>query len=115
MSREVQLNGEVPGWVILNPSAVPDAWQSRAIPMVLVPLTPGEGVQLLSEAPVEQDIRAADLPLVHLVARGHSAPEIARVLGVSPRTVYRRVTRMREEFAVSTMEELATELARRGF
>ena len=83
--------------------------------MVLVPLTPAEVSELLSDPPVEQGIAAADLPLIRLVARGQTAPEIARALGVSPRTVYRRVTRMREAFGISTMEELATELARRGF
>jgi DNA-binding CsgD family transcriptional regulator len=115
VSQEGQPNGEVPGWVILSPGAVPDAWLSRTIPMVLVPLTPAEARQLLSDAPVEQGIAAADLPLVRLVARGHSATEIARALGVSPRTVHRHVARLSDEFGVATIQELATELARRGF
>jgi DNA-binding CsgD family transcriptional regulator len=106
---------EVPGWVILSPGALPDAWRSRAIPMVLVPMTPTEASQLLSDAPVEQHIAPADLPLVHLVARGQGTREISRALGVSPRTVNRHVARLRDEFGVSTIQELATELARRGF
>lgn len=115
MSRNVQSTGQVPGWVILSPGAVPDAWRSRTIPMVLVPLTAAEAGELLSDAPVDQDIAVADLPLIHLVARGHSAAEIARALGISPRTVNRHVARLRDEFAVGTIQELATELARRGF
>ena len=106
---------EVPGWVILSPRALPDAWRSRAIPMVLVPLTPLEASELLSDAPVEQAIAAADLSLVQLVARGYSAAEVARSLDVSERTVYRHVARLSDEFGVSTIQELATELARRGF
>ncbi len=115
MNQEAQSNGEVPGWVILSPSAVPDPWRSRAIEMMLVPLTRAEASVLLSDAPVEQVIAATDLPLVHLVAQGHSAAEISRALGLSLRTVNRHVARLRDDFAVATIQELATELARRGF
>ena len=115
MDRNEQSNGEVPGWVILSPDAVPDAWHSRAIPMMLVPLTPAEVGGLLSETPLEQDIAVADLPLVRLVARGHSASQISRELGISLRTVNRRIARLRDDFEVATIQELASELARRGF
>lgn len=112
---EERPNEEVPAWVLISPEVVPDSWRSRGVPMVLVPMTPTEAGQLLSEVPVEQGIAGADLPLIHLVARGHSAVEIARSLDVSPRTVYRHVARLSEEFGVSTIQELAAELARRGF
>ena len=112
---EAQANQEVPGWVLLSPGAMPDAWRARGITVVLVPMTPSEASQLLSRTPVEQGIAAAHLPLIHLVARGHSAAEIARALGVSERTVYRHMAHLSEEFGVSTIQELATELARRGF
>ena len=115
MSRKEQSTEEFPGWIILTPGAVPEAWRPRAIEMVLVPMTPAEANELLSEAPVEQAIAPRDLPLVHLLARGHSASEIARALNMSHRTVNRHVARLREEFAVSTIQELGTELARRGF
>ncbi len=115
VDRAEQSTDEVPGWVILSASVVPDAWRSRTLPMVLVPLMPSEAARLLSDAPVEQHIAPADLPLVHLVARGHSTGEISRALDVSPRTVNRHVARLRDEFGVATIQELATELARRGF
>jgi DNA-binding CsgD family transcriptional regulator len=115
MSEKGQSNGEVPGWVILSPDAVPHSWRSRAVPMMLVPLGVSEAGQLLAEVPVEQGIADADLPLIHLVAKGHTAAEIARALDLSTRTVYRHITRLRTELGVATMEELATELARRGF
>jgi DNA-binding CsgD family transcriptional regulator len=106
---------DVPGWVILSLDALPDAWGARAIPLALVPLTPAEVGQLLSHEPVEQRIAGADLSLIHLVARGHGTAEISRELGISARTVNRRVAVLRDEFGVSTIQELATELARRGF
>ena len=115
MTGSAQSNGEVPGWVILSPDALPDAWQERAIPMVLVPQSKTETSELLSGAPVAQEIAAADLPLVHLVARGRSTAEISRALHISPRTVNRHVARLKDEFGVSSVQELATELARRGF
>ena len=83
--------------------------------MLLVPLTPAEAAQVLSQTPAEQAVAASDLPLVRLVAKGHSATQIARSLGVSPRTVHRHVARLCDDFGVATIQELATELARRGF
>jgi DNA-binding NarL/FixJ family response regulator len=101
--------------VILSQGEIPDAWTSRAIPLWLVPLTPAEARDLLSDAPVEQDIAGTDLSIVRLVARGLSAAEVSREVGVSLRTVHRRVARLRDEFGVETIQGLATELARRGF
>jgi DNA-binding NarL/FixJ family response regulator len=83
--------------------------------MVLVPLVPEEATQLLSGAPVEHEIPAGQVPLVDLVARGLGASEVARELGVSPRTVQRHVARLSQDFGVATIQQLATELARRGF
>lgn len=108
-------NNEVPGWVILSPGAVPERWRSRAIPVVLVPLVPSETNQLLSDTTVEESIPATLLPLARFVARGLSAVEIARELGVTPRTVQRHVVRLSQNFGVSTLQQLATELASRGF
>ena len=115
VSRNEKSSEEVPGWVILSPGAVPEAWVSRAITVMLVPMTPREASALLSDTPVEQDIAPRDLPLVHLVARGYSAAQIARALDISHRTINRHIARLREEFTVSTIQELASELARRGF
>lgn len=114
MAQEIPSN-EVPGWVLVSPGAVPDQWRSRAVPMLLVPLGPAEAAQVLSQKPAEQAIPASQLPLVRLIATGHSAAEIARELDCSPRTVHRHVARLRDDFRVTTIQELATELARRGF
>lgn len=115
MTEATASNEDIRGWLLLSPDAVPDVWRARAVPMVLVPLLPAEAAQVLSHRPAEQAIPASQLPLVRLVATGRSAQEIARQLGLSPRTVHRRVARLRDGFGVSTIHELATELARRGF
>lgn len=115
MGGNARSNGEFAGWVILSPEAVPEVWASRAVPMMLVPLAPSEAAHLFSNSPVQRDVAPADLPLIRLLARGHSATESARALGISPRTVNRHVARLRDEFDASSLQELATELARRGF
>ena len=115
MRNQAQADGEIPGWVILSPDSVPEHWRSRAIPMLLVPMLPAEAAQALSNAPVEDGMTAGQLPLVRLLARGLSAAETARELGVSPRTVQRHVARLSDQFGVATIQQLATELARHGF
>ncbi len=102
-------------WVFLNPAAVPDRWAARAVPMAMVALTAEESLRLLDDAPVEQDPLAQDADLMRLVARGLSAEVIARRLGIAPRSVYRRLARLRGAFGAASTVELATELARRGF
>lgn len=81
--------------------------------MTLVPLTPPEVGDLLSGVPVASQVR--DLPLLRLVAEGLPVNQIARRLDVSPRTVYRRVARLKAQFDLMTLHDLAAELARRGF
>jgi DNA-binding CsgD family transcriptional regulator len=112
---ETRSSDEIPGWVLLSPDAVPEVWRPRGVTVVLVPMTPSEAAQVLSRTPAEQSVTAAELPLVRLVAKGHSAEQIARELRVTSRTVHRHVARLRDAFGVSTLQELATELARRGF
>lgn len=109
-------NEEAPaGWLFLNPSAVPERWAERAVVMAMVPLTAEESMRLLDDSPVKQDPLAQDADLMRLVARGLSAEVIARRLGIAPRSVYRRLARLRDAFGAATTVELATELARRGF
>lgn len=106
---------EFEGWLLLSSDAVPPEWQHRAVEVSLVPLLPREAADVLAGRETSPRIEEADLPIVQLVARGRSATEIARQLGVAPRTVYRRVARLRHEFGVASTAELAAALAKRGF
>lgn len=102
-------------YLFLDPDSVPEQWADRGIPMVMVPLTESESDQVLSDEPVKPDTLARDADLMRLVARGLSAEVLARRLGLAPRSVYRRLARLRDAFGVSSTAELAAELAARGF
>ena len=85
------------------------------MPVVMIPLTSDESDQLLGHEPIQADELGQDVDLMRLVARGLSAEVIASRLGLAPRSVYRRLARLREAFGAESTAELATELARRGF
>lgn len=94
---------------------MPAVWQERAIDVSLVPLLPAEAEQLLTDRRAEPTlVGEGDLSLARLAARGLSGTQIARDLDIAPRTVYRRLARLRNVFGVESTAELAAELARRG-
>lgn len=99
-------------WLFVRPDAVPAQWHDRAEPMALIPLVPEEVRHVLGTAP---DVEPGDVRLVRLAARGRTAAAIARDLGVSSRTVERRLAALRQEFGVGSTAELAVALAGRGF
>lgn len=103
------------GWLFLEPSAVPERWRDRSVPAAMVPLTPEETDDLLRGDPVEPRLHPADEELARLAAQGLTVDAIAGRMGVTPRSVYRRLSQLREQLGVGSTAELATELARRGF
>lgn len=56
-----------------------------------------------------------DAEFLSLVASGQSAESIARRVHSAPRSVYRRLARLRSHFEVDTTAELVAELSRRGY
>jgi DNA-binding NarL/FixJ family response regulator len=93
---------------------VPERWRDRARYASFIPLLPDEAASVLAAgagSPVDPEEDA----LLRLAARGLPAPAIARVSGVSIRTVHRRLARLREQLEVDTTSELAAELSRMGF
>ena len=103
------------GWLFLRSEVVPDRWRDRAQPALLVPLLRGETENLLSEGQVEPEILLRDEPLARLAARGRTAAAIARELGLSRRTVERRLAALRLRLGVDSTAELALVLSQRGF
>lgn len=101
------------GWLLVSPSAVPEEWQSRVIPMSLIPMLPAELAGHFQED--EDDPSGGDAALLGLVAHGVAKGQIARDLHISIRTLDRRLSRLRQEFGVRSLSELAGVAARRGF
>lgn len=102
------------GWLFLDPERLPDRWRDRARPAVFVPLIAQEVEDLLTGRLQGPALNATEQQLAELVARGRSVPAISRLLGVSPRTVERRLAVLRERFGVGSSVDLALELAGRG-
>ena len=103
-----------PGWLLLSPAAVPDEWRARAVAMSLVPLLPAEAATVLAGGTARPQF-AGEEELLRLVAAGCTRAAIARRLGVSVRTVQRRLARVQESTGVRTLPELTARLAKRGF
>lgn len=103
------------GWLLLPEDAVPERWKARAIKFCLVPLLPREAEGVLAGEPAVPELRPEDEPLLGLVARGLATTEIAVELGISPRTVERRLAALRRRLGVGSTADLARLLARRGF
>lgn len=107
--------GRIPGWLILDPEQVPEAWKDRVQPMAWVPLLPTEADQILDEGRAQPAMAAQDPEFLRLAARGDSPGDIARRLSISTRSVHRRLARLRDSLGVASGAELAAELSRRGF
>lgn len=103
------------GWLFVRSSAVPERWRDRAVDVALLPLLPGEVGTLLAGREVRPLLDREDERLLRLVAEGRSAAAIARDLGLHPRTVQRRLARLRRRLGVRTTRELSALLARTGF
>ena len=102
-------------WVLVPADALPERWAHRALPLSLVRLLPEESGQLLQNGTTTPAMSLEDEDLARLVARGMGVPEIARTLHMTPRSVYRRLARLRNRFGARTSIELAAILAKQGF
>jgi DNA-binding NarL/FixJ family response regulator len=112
---DVEIHGEAPFWVVFPSGAVPRVWASRVIRFAIVPLLPDEAKRFRSGSAVFPGISRDEESVAHLHARGMSAPQIAKRLHVTTRTVYRRLEKLRKALNVATPGELATALAHHGF
>jgi DNA-binding CsgD family transcriptional regulator len=99
--------------LILDPSLVPEEWQDRATLTALVRLLPDEAAAVVGRADVVPGPDEAEF--LALVASGLSAEAIARRVHSAPRSVYRRLARLRAHFGVESTAELVAELSRRGY
>lgn len=108
--------GQVQGaWLLLAPDAVPARWAERAVACSLLSLLPREAGMLLSGSAAVPELDPTDLRVAQLTTSGATTAEMARTLGVSDRTVQRRLSRLRRRLGADSKASLALELARRGF
>ena len=101
------------GLLFIDPSLVPKEWQERATLSALIRLRPDEVAAIVGKAELSQEPDEAEF--LALVASGLSAESIARRVHSAPRSVYRRLARLRSHFGVQTTAELVAELSRRGY
>lgn len=101
-------------WMIVEPADVPPRWEERAVPVLVVPLLPEEATAILQQGQLRA-VDPAEERLARLVAQGMTVDAIARALGITSRSVQRRLANLRERLGVGSTAELAVELARRGF
>jgi DNA-binding NarL/FixJ family response regulator len=110
---EVTVDDGAPGgWLLLRPHLVPEQWAARAVEMRGVWLGPEEMSGLLGPAEPEHRLTPEERELVPLVAAGLTRGAIADRLHVSPRTVQRRIARLRSRVGAGTHAELVAVLAR---
>lgn len=102
-------------WVLVPADALPERWAHRALPLSLVRLLPEESEKLLESGATAPAMSLEEEDLARLVASGMGAPDIARRLHMTPRSVYRRLARMRKRFGARNSTELAAILAKQGF
>jgi len=100
---------------MVDPSSVPRRWADRSVLVALVPLLPKEARSLFHGEPVSPELSVEDEAVLRRAARGTAPSEIASELGISPRSVYRRLAKLRRRFGAPTTSELVAALARRGF
>lgn len=103
------------GWVLLPPEMVPKRWRHRAVTITLVPLLPSEAQQILTTESATPDIDPEDEAVLRLAGRGLSSQAIARELKVTPRSVQRRLARLRDRLGVDARADLPAVLSSRGF
>lgn len=111
------LDQPLAGWVFLRTSAdeLPDRWRQRAVTVSLLPLSPDEIVAFLEESRLLPTLDPRDAEIGALLAAGLPPSAIARHVGLSTRTVHRRLAALRERFQTGSTAELALLLAKSGF
>jgi DNA-binding NarL/FixJ family response regulator len=98
-------------YVLLPAEEIPEAWRGRARSLSMIALLPEERRRLLEEGRISPALEPGDQRIVELVARGWGPSRIAAHIGVSTRTVERRLARLRRRFGGRTSAELTALLA----
>jgi DNA-binding NarL/FixJ family response regulator len=115
MEQERDLAESSETWLLVESDEVPEPWNRRSMRITVIRLAPDEAKRVLSNDHASPLIGPDLEELAHLVASGLSVSEMSQQLHLTPRSVYRRLARLRSLFGVSTLSELAAKLSRLGY
>ena len=115
MEQERDLADSAETWLLIESDDVPEQWSRRSMRITVIRLAPDEAKRVLSNDHAGPMIGPDHEELAHLVASGLSVSEMSQQLHLTPRSVYRRLARLRSVFGVATLNELATKLSRLGY
>ncbi|MBW3663125.1 MAG: LuxR C-terminal-related transcriptional regulator [Actinobacteria bacterium] len=103
------------GWVLLARDTVPHRWRGRSTPVSLVAITPDEAAAFSDDRVVHPSLSPEDELVLSLLLAGETITAIARQLRISPRSVQRRLVRLRNAFNAASNADLVVAAARAGF
>ena len=106
-------HGDAAAWLLLPQSEAPEQWRERAVLAVLIPLTQEE-LQAVTGPRAAVAPASDDDALVRLLISGATHTEMAAELGVSVRTVQRRIARLRRKMNARTTRQLQRQLRGSG-
>ena len=84
-----------PAWIVVRGTDVPERWTDRAVPAFVIPLVASELEQMLGSGRAEPHLPADEERIARLLADDLPQTHIAATLGMSLRTVQRRVGLLR--------------------
>lgn len=102
-------------WLFMPEELVPERWRARSVHGCMVPLLPEEAAGILRDGSTAPRSETDDERLIGLVARGLTRDAMSARLGISPRSVQRKLGELRRRFDVDSNLELTAFLAERGF
>lgn len=102
-------------WVLIDRDAVPAELDDRVTSLALLSLLPQEVERLLECTVLSVEFSDEERALARALIIGSPLPVVARELGISPRSVHRRIARLRERMGAPSTESLVATLVRMGF
>lgn len=102
-------------WVMLDRRAVPANLTARVTSLAVLSLLPHEVGRLLDCTAPDDRLTEEERALATALVAGQPLPAIARQMGVSTRSVHRRIAQLRDRLSAQSTEHLAATLVRMGF
>lgn len=99
-------------WFLIAPHALPEEWRDRAIPVFMVNLADEDVLPLMSRGDLRDQLDAEEKAVAELAAKGIAPHQMATMLHLSRRSVFRRLAHLRQLTGSETNAELATKLAK---